>query len=125
MIARTTMISKTRRTTKRLIGSTSRTRSLRARLGAAADGVPLIDPERRGILMPGRRHAREPFRQDEGIRLEEQRQRRQLLGIKRLELPPQRRALRPVELGLDCVHQMVGLDVAPADEILPAPTIGG
>src|SRR5216684_1594093 len=77
-------ISTSRMAVKRIIGSRLR--------------LPIGDRQRRRVLVPGRPDAAQPFRQDEGIRTEKQRQRGKLLGIEVLCLGPQRRALAAIEL---------------------------
>src|ERR1700732_2563855 len=92
--ARTTSTCRSRARMKRV------TRHL-SRPGLPPLDAPLLDPQRRRVLMAGGRHALEPFRQHIGIGAEKQRQRRQLLGVKRLEAVPQRGAAVAVELDLD------------------------
>src|SRR3546814_8789416 len=51
--------------------------------------VPFLDPERARILVTGRGHAFQPFRQNEGTRAEIERDDRQLLGVELLDSAPQ------------------------------------
>ena len=55
---------------------------------AALRARQFVDPQRRGILVAGRPQALEPFRQDEGVGAEIERQRRQFVGIEALQPRP-------------------------------------
>src|SRR5216683_2287561 len=83
--------------------------------------APLLDPQRRRVLVAGGRHALQPSRQHIGIGAEIERQRRQLLGVERLEAVPQRRAAIAVELDLDGVDEPIGLGALEAGIVLAAP----
>src|SRR5579864_9594728 len=68
---------------------------------------PVGDPQTRRVLVAGRVDSGEPFRQDEGIRAEIERQRRQLARIETLGRGPQGLALAGIELDLERVDQAV------------------
>src|SRR5512134_522302 len=87
--------------------------------------TPMLDPERRRILMPGGLDPGQPFRNDEGVGAVIERQNRQLLDVDLLDATPQVAPFPAIELEFHPVDQIVHLLIAEARVILAAESIGG
>src|SRR5258708_30124354 len=100
-------ISMSRVAVKRIIGGE---RSLRL--------APIGDPQRRRVLVAGRTYSGEPLRQNERIRAEIQRQRRQVGGVESLQGRPLNLAFVEIEFDFEGIDQAVHLRVLVAAQIL-------
>src|SRR5258708_18730159 len=113
MNARTTRSSARRPARKRVIDAARR--SLHP---------PILDPQRRRILVAGRHDVDQPFRQDVAVRAKIERQGGKLLGIDFLDAAPQGRALLGIALELDGIDELIHLAVVEAAGVLPALSLG-
>src|SRR6185437_7672552 len=113
MIASTSKVWSRRRRTNRAMSGTRR----------SADDAPILDPQRRRVLVTGRHHSVQPFRQHIGVGSEEKRQCRKFFGIERFKPMPKSSATVAVELDLDRVDEVVRLGIAEAGEVLPVEAV--
>src|SRR3546814_3924417 len=87
--------------------------------------VPFLDPERAWILVTGRGHAFQPFRQNEGTRAEIERDDRQLLGVELLDSAPQCLVLVLLADDLHRIQRAVHLRIVESGVVLARPAIPG
>src|SRR3546814_12020598 len=88
---------------------------------SSSAGMPVLDPERAGVLVAGRLDSLQPFRHHMGVRSEIQGQDGQFLHIEALQLLPHPATLLLIEFDLHRIDQRIGASVAVAGKVLAGP----